>query len=56
MIAVEQTKSGDEGHVRGSGTEEPESYDGVSRFMSIGENDGQCIRSGFTLRNNLYIS
>jgi hypothetical protein len=40
--------------VRGSGTEEPEAYDGVTGFMSIGENNGQCIRSAFTLRNNLY--
>ena len=40
--------------VRASGTEEPEAYDGVTGFMSIGENNGQCIRSAFTLRNNLY--
>ena len=40
--------------VRASGTEEPESYDGVTGFMSIGENNGQCIRSAFSLRNNLY--
>ena len=40
--------------VRASGTEQPEAYDGVTGFMSIGENNGQCIRSAFTLRNNLY--
>lgn len=40
--------------VRASGTEEPESYDGVTGFMSIGENNGQCIRNAFSLRNNLY--
>src|SRR5690348_266544 len=40
--------------VRASGTEEPEAYDGVTGFMSIGGNNGQCIRSAFTLRNNLY--
>jgi len=41
--------------VRASGTEEPEAYDGVTGFMSIAENDGQCIRAAFSLRNNLYI-
>ncbi len=40
--------------VRASGTEEPEAYDGVTGLMSIGENNGQCIRAAFTLRNNLY--
>jgi hypothetical protein len=40
--------------VRASGTEEPEVYDGVTGFMSIDENNGQCIRAAFTLRNNLY--
>lgn len=40
--------------VRASGTEEPEAYDGVTGFLSVGENNGQCIRSAFTLRNNLY--
>ncbi|HTZ74704.1 MAG TPA: hypothetical protein VMB47_12340 [Candidatus Aquilonibacter sp.] len=40
--------------VRASGTEEPEAYDGVTGFMSIAENDGQCIRAAFSLRNNLY--
>jgi hypothetical protein len=41
--------------VRASGTEEPEAYDGVTGFMSIAENDGQCIRAAFSLRNNLYL-
>jgi hypothetical protein len=40
--------------VRASGTEEPEAYDGVTGLMSIAENNGQCIRAAFTLRNNLY--
>jgi hypothetical protein len=42
--------------VRASGTEEPEAYDGVTGFMNIGENDGQCIRAAFTLRSNLYLA
>jgi len=41
--------------VRASGTEEPESYDGVSGIMEIALNDGQAIRAAFTLRNNLYL-
>jgi hypothetical protein len=40
--------------VRGSGTENPEAYDGVTGIMSIAENNGQGIRAAFTLRNNLY--
>jgi len=40
--------------VRASGTEEPESYDGVTGILSIAENNGQGIRAAFTLRNNLY--
>lgn len=40
--------------VRASGTDEPESYDGVSGIMSIGVNNGQGLRAAFTLRNNLY--
>jgi hypothetical protein len=40
--------------VRGSSTEDPESYDGVTGIMSIAENNGQGIRAAFTLRNNLY--
>jgi hypothetical protein len=40
--------------VRASGTEEPESYDGVSGIMEIALNDGQAIRAAFTLRNSLY--
>ena len=40
--------------VRCSGTEEPEAYDGVTGIMSIAENNGQGIRSAFTIRNNLY--
>ncbi|HEX5422056.1 MAG TPA: hypothetical protein VFW94_00785 [Candidatus Acidoferrales bacterium] len=40
--------------VRASGTEQPESYDGVSGLMEIAVNDGQGIRAAFVLRNNLY--
>jgi len=40
--------------VRGSGTEDPEAYDGVTGIMSIAENNGQGIRAAFVLRNNLY--
>jgi hypothetical protein len=40
--------------VRGSSTESPESYDGVSGIMNIAENNGQGLRAAFTLRNNLY--
>jgi len=40
--------------VRASGTETPESYDGVTGIMNIAENNGQGIRAAFKLRNNLY--
>ncbi|MGC2402049.1 MAG: hypothetical protein WA510_19790, partial [Acidobacteriaceae bacterium] len=40
--------------IRGSGTETPEGYDGVTGIMSIAENNGQGIRAAFVLRNNLY--
>ena len=40
--------------IRGSGTENPEAYDGVTGIMSIAENNGQGIRAAFMLRNNLY--
>jgi len=40
--------------VRASGTEDPEGYDGVSGIMEIAVNNGQGIRSAFTLRSNLY--
>jgi hypothetical protein len=40
--------------VRASGTDQPESYDGVSGIMSVAENNGQGLRAAFTLRNNLY--
>jgi hypothetical protein len=42
--------------VRGSGTDEPEAYDGVTGIMSIAENNGQGLRAAFTLRNNLYFA
>ena len=40
--------------IRGSGTETPEAYDGLTGIMSIAENNGQGIRAAFVLRNNLY--
>ncbi len=40
--------------VRASFAEDPESYDGVSGFMSVSENDGQTVRAAFLLRERLY--
>jgi hypothetical protein len=40
--------------VRASFADDPESYDGVSGFMSVSENDGQTVRSAFLLRERLY--
>jgi hypothetical protein len=40
--------------VRASRAEDPESYDGVSGFLSISENDGQAVRAAFRLRERLY--
>jgi len=40
--------------VRASRVESPESYDGVSGFLSIAEEDGQQVRCAFVLRGNLY--
>ena len=40
--------------VRASRTESAESYDGVSGFMLVAENNGQAIRCAFKLRNLLY--
>ena len=40
--------------VRASLAEDPESYDGVSGFMSVSENDGQTVRAAFLLRERLY--
>lgn len=40
--------------VRASYADDPESYDGVSGFMSVSENDGQTVRSAFLLRERLY--
>ncbi len=41
--------------VRASFADDPESYDGVSVFMNISENDGQTVRSAFLLRERLYL-
>jgi hypothetical protein len=41
--------------VRASFADDPESYDGVSGFMSVSENDGQTVRSAFLLRERLYL-
>lgn len=40
--------------VRASKIEDPESYDGVTGFLNIAENNGQAVRAGFVIRNNLY--
>jgi len=40
--------------VRASFAEDPESYDGVSGFLSVSENDGQTVRAAFLLRERLY--
>lgn len=40
--------------VRGSGTSEPEAYDGVTGIVEVAVNNGQVIRSAFAIRNNLY--
>ena len=41
--------------VRASFAEDPESYDGVTGFMSVAENDGQTVRAAFLLRERLYL-
>jgi len=40
--------------VRASLDEDPESYDGVTGFLSVDENDGQTVRAAFLLRERLY--
>ena len=40
--------------VRASLAEDPESYNGVSGFLNISENDGQSVRAAFLLRERLY--
>ncbi len=40
--------------VRASRAEDPESFDGVSGFLSVSENDGQAVRAAFRLRERLY--
>jgi hypothetical protein len=40
--------------VRASFADDPESYDGVSGFMNVSENDGQTVRAAFLLRERLY--
>ncbi len=40
--------------VRASYAEDPESYDGVSGFMNVSENDGQSVRAAFKVRERLY--
>jgi hypothetical protein len=41
--------------VRASFAEDPESYDGVTGFMNVSENDGQTVRAAFLLRERLYL-
>jgi hypothetical protein len=40
--------------VRASLVEDPESYDGVTGFLNVNENDGFAVRSAFVIRENLY--
>ena len=40
--------------VRASLAEDPESYDGVTGFLSVAENNGQAVRAAFVLRDQLY--
>jgi hypothetical protein len=40
--------------VRASFADNPESYDGVSGFLSVSEDDGQAVRAAFRLRERLY--
>ena len=40
--------------VRASRVEDPESYDGIDGLLSVAENNGQALRSAFTLRERLY--
>ena len=40
--------------VRASVANQPESYDGVSGLIAVAENNGQAVRSAFTLRGQLY--
>ncbi len=41
--------------VRASYADDPESYDGVTGFISVSENDGQTVRAAFLLRERLYL-
>ena len=40
--------------VRASNAEDPESYDGLTGFLNVNENDGFAVRSAFVIRENLY--
>ncbi len=40
--------------VRASRAGDPESYDGINGLLAVSENDGQAVRSAFTLRGQLY--
>jgi hypothetical protein len=41
--------------VRASYASNPESYDGVTGFMSVAEENGQAVRAAFRLREQLYL-
>jgi len=41
--------------VRASFAEDPESYDGVTGFVNVSENDGQTVRAAFLLRERMYL-
>ena len=40
--------------VRASRAEDPESYDGVSGFLNVAEDNGQAVRAAFLLRERMY--
>jgi hypothetical protein len=41
--------------VRASYADDPESYDGVTGFMNVSEDDGQTVRAAFLLRERMYL-
>jgi len=40
--------------VRSSRIEDPDSYDGVNGFLNVAPENGQAVRAGAVIRNNLY--
>jgi hypothetical protein len=41
--------------VRASYADDPESFDGVTGYLGVSEDDGQTVRAAFVLRQNLYL-